>query len=52
MQFELKINHFEGGMQEVSPVNFTKIHKFVFEISCLQNLIVHKQTDRQTSRPT
>jgi len=28
----------------VPDINFTKIHKLVSEISCLQKLIAHRQT--------
>ena len=31
---------------QLSATHFTKFHKLVFETSCLQNLITHKQPDR------
>jgi len=34
-------------MQRVSVLNLADIHKLVFLISCLQKLIIHRQTDRQ-----
>jgi len=36
-------------MQRVSAINFAKIHKLVFELSCSPNLITYRYTDRQNS---
>jgi len=37
--------HFQRSMQALSAINFAKIHKIVFDITCLQKLITRRQTD-------
>ena len=41
-----------SSMQGMSAINFAKIHKLVFDTSCIQEMITHKQTytDRRQTR--
>jgi len=48
----LKLNTSLMYKELVPAVKFAKMHKLVFSMSFLQNLIAHGHTDKQTDRQT
>lgn len=43
------IYHFRSQTEEVSAINFQKIHKLVLGMSCLQKLNTHRHTNRPST---
>jgi len=48
-----KVNHFQGGILLLSNIDFAaKVHRLVFEMSCVEKLIIRIETDRHTESLT